>query len=201
MRLEAHDLTCVRGGRTVFEGLTLLAETGKGVQLSGPNGAGKSSLLRMLAGYIRPAAGSIVLEGGAPDTPVGEQCHFVGHLNGVKKALTVAENLHFWAGYLGGGDVDRALTTFALDALARFPAGLLSAGQARRLGLARLALVHRPVWLLDEPSVSLDAASRKILAGLIRDHLKEGGIVVAATHAPLGLKFARELKLGRKATR
>jgi heme exporter protein A len=198
MRLEAHDLTCVRGGRTVFEGLTLHAEAGKGVSLTGPNGAGKSSLLRMLAGYISPAAGKIALEGGAPDTPVGEQCHFVGHLNGVKKALTVAENLHFWAGYLGGGGVDRALGTFALDALARFPAGLLSAGQARRLGLARLALVHRPVWLLDEPSVSLDAASRNILAGLIRDHLKDGGIVVAATHAPLGVKFARELKLGRK---
>ncbi len=196
MQLEAHELTCIRGGKTVFEALSLVAESGKGVLLTGPNGAGKSSLLRVLAGFIPPASGGIALAGGPADTPVAEQCHFVGHLNGIKRALTISENLSFWAGYLGGGEVGQALETFALGALADIPAALLSAGQARRLGLARLALAPRPVWLLDEPSVSLDTASRKILSGVIRDHLKEGGIVLAATHAPLGVSFASELKMG-----
>ncbi len=201
MHLEAHDLTCIRGGRTVFEGLSLRAAAGKGVILTGPNGAGKSSLLRVLAGFIPPAAGGISLHGGADEATLAEQSHFVGHLNGVKRALTVSENLAFWAGYFNGGDVSDALKTFALEALADIPAGLLSAGQARRLGLARLTLGHRPVWLLDEPTVSLDAAAQKVLARVVNGHLKTGGIVVAATHAPLGVKPVQELKLGARARR
>ena len=198
MQLEAHDLTCIRGGRTVFEKISLQAGSGAGILLTGPNGSGKTSLLRLLAGFISPAKGSVSLAGGAEDMSVGEQCHFVGHLNGVKRTLTVSENLAFWADYLGGGDVAAALETFALSALADIPAGLLSAGQSRRLGLARLALAPRPVWLLDEPTVSLDAASQKILAGVVKSHIGGGGIVVASTHAPLGIKFARELRLGQK---
>jgi heme exporter protein A len=196
MQLTVQDLTCVRGGRTVFAGLNLRVAGGSGVELTGPNGAGKSSLLRMLAGFIPPASGQIRIDGGAADTPLGEQCHYVGHLSGVKRAFTVEENLCFWRDYLSGGDVREALATFGLDALADIPAGLLSAGQARRLGLARLSLVHRPVWLLDEPSVSLDAASRKVLGRVIAAHIKAGGIAVAATHAPLGVSFAQRLKLG-----
>lgn len=195
MQLEAHDLSCARGGRTVFEDLTFQVPAGTGLLLTGPNGAGKSSLLRVLAGLVRASSGRVRLHGGAADTPVGEQCHFVGHLNGIKRALSVSENLAFWADYLGGGDVAAALERFTLAALADIPAGLLSAGQARRLGLARLTLAPRPVWLLDEPSVSLDSGSRKILAAAIRRHLKDGGIVVAATHAPLGVKFDGELRL------
>lgn len=197
MQLSAHDLTCIRGGRTVFEGLSLDAGAGEGVLLTGPNGAGKSSLLRLLAGFLRPAEGRITLEGGAAEAPLAEQCHFVGHLNGVKRALSVAENLAFWRDYLGGGDIGAALAAFALEPLAGIPAGMLSAGQARRLALARLALAPRPVWLLDEPAVSLDAAGQESLAGVIAAHLDAGGIAVAATHAPLGVDFAREIRLGR----
>ncbi len=196
MQLSVHDLTCERGGRTVFEGLSFNVAGGQGVELTGANGVGKSSLLRMLAGYLPPAAGEIRLEGADEDTPIGEYCHYVGHLNGVKRVFTVRENLAFWADYLGGGEISRALDAFNLTSLRDIPAGLLSAGQARRLGLARLLLVDRPLWLLDEPTVSLDADSRKIVASVIRDRIKQGGMVVAATHLPLGVKFAQTLKLG-----
>lgn len=196
MRLSVQDLTCVRGGRTVFEHLSFDAEPGKGVQLVGANGVGKSSLLRILAGFLPPAAGTFTLEGADEETPIGEFCHYVGHLNGVKRAFTVHENLAFWTDFLGGGEVDDALDAFNLLDLKDIPAGLLSAGQARRLGLARLRLVERPLWLLDEPSVSLDEASRNILASTIEGHIAGGGLVIAATHLPLGVKFAQTLTLG-----
>lgn len=195
MKLKVQDLSCERGGRLVFEGLSLNVNNGTGVELTGPNGSGKSSLLRLMAGFIAPAAGNIRLEGGDDDASLGEQCHYVGHLNGVKRALNVRENLIFWALYLGGQDVDAALAAFDLEHLAHIPAGMLSAGQARRLGLARLALVYRPLWLLDEPSVSLDTGSQKILAKAIDAHIKAGGMVIAATHIPLGVKFAQNLEL------
>jgi len=195
MQLSVHDLTCVRGGRTVFEGLSFNVMDGQGVELTGANGVGKSSLLRMLAGYLPPAAGEIRLEGADDDTPIGEYCHYVGHLNGVKHVFTVRENLAFWADYFGGGDIAQSLEAFNLSDLRDIPAGLLSAGQARRLGLARLLLVNRPLWLLDEPTVSLDEDSRKILASVIHDRIKDGGLVVAATHQPLGVKFTQTLKL------
>ena len=195
MKLTVQDLSCVRGGRVVFNGLSLQLQDGAGVELTGPNGSGKSSLLRVLAGFIPPAAGSIRFEGGEDEASLGEQCHYVGHLNGVKRALSVQENLAFWAEYLGGKDVDKALKAFDLENLAHIPAGMLSAGQARRLGLARLALAYRPLWLLDEPSVSLDAGSQKILSKAIIAHIKAGGMVIAATHTPLGVKFAQTLKL------
>lgn len=200
MKLTLQDLTCVRGGRTVFEGLSLNVNEGSGVKLTGPNGAGKSSLLRLLAGFLRPARGRIRLEGGDDEASLGEQCHYVGHLNGVKRALSVQENLAFWSGYLGGAGtedgIERALSAFDLASLSHIPAGLLSAGQARRLGLARLALSYRPLWLLDEPSVSLDAKAGEFLTSAMSAHIKAGGIVIAATHAPLGVRFAQTLKLG-----
>ena len=199
MRLIAENLACIRGGRTIFEGLSLEVAAGEGLVLRGPNGAGKTSLLRTLAGFIPPAAGRIALDGGAADTPLGEQAHYVGHLNGIKRALTVSENLAFWAAYLGGGAIEESLERLDLWGLRDIPAGLLSAGQARRLGLARLHLVPRPVWFLDEPSVSLDTASQSLLAGLIEAHMHSGGLVLAATHVPLGLDLARELVLGQGA--
>ena len=195
MKLTVQDLSCVRGGRVVFNGLSLQLQDGAGVELTGPNGSGKSSLLRVLAGFIPPAAGSIRFEGGEDETSLGEQCHYVGHLNGVKRALSVQENLAFWVQFLGGRDVNHALKAFDLENLAHIPAGMLSAGQARRLGLARLELAYRPLWLLDEPSVSLDAGSQKILSKSINAHIKAGGMVIAATHTPLGVKFAKSLKL------
>lgn len=196
MELTVKDLTCVRGGRTVFEGLNLRVKRASGVELTGPNGAGKSSLLRVIAGLVPAAKGEISLEGTGSDAPVGELCHYVGHLNGIKRAFTVRENLEFWAGYLGGGNIDSALVTFGLESLADIPAALLSAGQARRLGLSRLLVAERALWLLDEPSVSLDEASRKVLGAVIAAHMKAGGMAVAATHAPLGVKFAQRLELG-----
>lgn len=197
MRLEIHDLACERGGRVIFEGLDLSLGAGEGLAVTGPNGAGKTSLLRTLAGFIPPAKGRIVFDGDGDADALAGRRHFVGHHNGVRKSLTVAENLAFWAAYYGGtGAPDAALARFGLGGIADISAGLLSAGQARRLSLARLVQVARPLWLLDEPAVSLDAASAKILAGLIRDHLKGGGIAIAATHAPLGVKLAHTLKLG-----
>jgi heme exporter protein A len=201
MELISHNLDCVRGGRTVFEGLSFKGPAGKGLLLTGPNGSGKSSLLRVIAGFIPQANGTLELKGGDEDAPIGEQCHYVGHLNGVKRAFTIRENLAFWARYLGNGngngaDVDSALAAFDLESLADIPAQLLSAGQERRLGLARIVLAYRPLWLLDEPTVSLDTGSQKLLVRVIKDHLKSGGIVIAATHAPLGVTFAQTLKLG-----
>ncbi|HUW73347.1 MAG TPA: heme ABC exporter ATP-binding protein CcmA, partial [Methyloceanibacter sp.] len=141
-------------------------------------------------------AGQLSAPGAEAGTPVAELCHYVGHLNAVKSAFTVRENLAFWADFAGDGTIDAALAAFRLDALAEISAGLLSAGQRRKLALSRLFAAPRPIWLLDEPSVSLDTASVKRLDAAIRDHLKAGGIAIVSTHVPLKTKFAHELTLG-----
>lgn len=197
MNLVAKELACVRGGRTVFQDLSFSVSAGSGLLLRGPNGSGKTSLLRTIAGLIPRAAGTLMLDGGDPDATVPEQCHFIGHQNGIKRALTVAENLDFWCRYLGGRTITDALDRLHLSDLADIPAGYLSAGQSRRLGLARLVAAHRPLWLLDEPSVSLDTASCGILADIMREHIAAGGIVAASTHADLGLAFDQTLTLGK----
>jgi heme exporter protein A len=198
MKLVVENLACRRGIRTVFSGIAVQLQKGEGLLLTGPNGSGKTTLLRMLAGFIEPAEGEIWLEGGDDERELAEQCHYVGHHNGVKHSFTVAENLHFIADFLGSGDkkYDEAIEIFGLEGLEDIPAGLMSAGQKRRLGLARLVLVPRPIWFLDEPSVSLDVASVKVLAGVVSRHVKQGGMVIAATHVPLGIDFAAELVLG-----
>ncbi|MFO1089002.1 MAG: heme ABC exporter ATP-binding protein CcmA [Hyphomicrobiales bacterium] len=188
MELIAHTLACVRGSRTIFRGVSFALGAGTLTELRGPNGAGKTSLLRTIAGLIEPEAGTLDLKGGDPELSVGQQCHLIAHQDAVKPHLTVRENLAFWRDFLGGGDVDQALATFAISPLASFQAALLSAGQKRRLALSRLALVHRPVWLLDEPTVGLDAASRDRLNALVARHLEAGGIVLAATHIDLGIR-------------
>lgn len=203
--LQADNLTVERGARTVISGLSFTANAGEALLLVGPNGAGKTTLIRTIAGFIRPSGGSVTLKGDSEDRDVAQSCHYVGHLTGVKANLTATENLAFWAAYLAEGHTDRngladkidgALEQFGLSRLADFPAGLLSAGQKRRLGLARLCVAARPVWLLDEPTVSLDAASTELLARLIQTHTAGGGIVIAATHLPLGLEEPRYLRLG-----
>ncbi|MGB8316262.1 MAG: heme ABC exporter ATP-binding protein CcmA [Aestuariivirga sp.] len=195
MQLSAFDLSCERGGRMVFSNINFTLASGEFLQLTGPNGAGKSSLLRLLASLSEPGNGRITLEGGSLDLTPGQQAHYIAHSDASKSALTVAENLAFWRDFLGGGDLDRALGAVNLATLADYPVALLSAGQKRRLALARLALVPRVIWLLDEPSVGLDEASQKLLVALMSDHLKEGGLIVAATHVPLGLKAGKNLHL------
>jgi heme exporter protein A len=208
MKLSSHDLACVRGGRRVFSGVGFSIAAGQALVLTGPNGAGKSSLLRVIAGLIRPAAGTVVLEGGDPELSVAEQSHYVGHLDPLKPALTVTENLAFWARFLNGDRVPdeaaliaRGLEAAGLDDLGQMPAGYLSAGQRRRLSLARVLAAPRPVWLLDEPTTALDAASQERLQTVMQAHLAGGGLIVAATHGPLGLAAPDELQLGASSCR
>ena len=197
MKLVVDNLTCRRGLRTIFEDLSFSVDEGRGLLLTGANGSGKTTLLRMLAGFIEEASGEVHLEGGDEELELAEQCHYVGHHNGVKHSFTALENLQFLADYFGGDHFEEAIDTFGLQGLEDIPAGIMSAGQKRRLGLSRLVLVKRPVWFLDEPSVSLDKQSVAILAGVVSKHIETGGIVIAATHVPLGLDFADELVLGK----
>ena len=198
MKLVGDKLSSVRGSRTLFADLSFDVSAGQSLLVSGPNGAGKTTLLRTIAGFLRPHAGSVALEEGQPDHTLSEQCHYVGHLNAVKASLTVAENAGFWSAFLGGARerVATALETFGLAALCDIPAGYLSAGQKRRLGLARVLLAERPIWLLDEPSAALDEAAQRTLLEAVNAHLAAGGMVVAATHAPLAFAGPRELRLG-----
>ena len=165
--------------------------------ISGRNGAGKSSLLRMIAGLVRCAAGQLTLDGGERDTPLAEQCHYLGHQDAMKPSLTVSENLQFWTEFFGARahTIESALQAVGLAALTDLPAAYLSAGQRRRLSIARLVSVQRPIWLLDEPTSALDSPSQKRLAELMQGHLAGGGMIVAAAHGPIGLERARELKL------
>lgn len=200
MHLIAENLTVERGERTILRGLSFTAAGGEALVLVGPNGAGKTTLLRTIAGFLRPAGGTIRLDGGDGDQSTGEQAHFVGHANAIKANLTVAENVAFWARYLAGetdldARIEAALKHFAISDLAEFPAAYLSAGQKRRAGLARLLVAKRSLWLLDEPTVSLDAASTRLLSAAVNAHLEQGGLVIAATHLPLGFAKARELDL------
>lgn len=206
MNLAVENLCVARGARMVIDQLSFSLSSGEAMLLTGPNGAGKTTLIRTIAGFLAPLSGSLRLDGGDPERDIAEHCHYVGHLNGIKGALTVQENLAFWARYLGSGDpageatrIEAALARFGLEALAGIPAAYLSAGQKRRAGLARLLVAHRPLWLLDEPSVSLDAASTGILASVVSEHAGAGGMVLAATHLPLGLSKTRELRLGQRA--
>jgi heme exporter protein A len=185
MEIVGKALACERGGRLVFENLDVRATGGRMLVLRGPNGAGKTSLLRLLAGLAEPAAGDLNLTGAPGDGDITGQVHFIAHQDAIKLHLTVEENLTFWAGFLGGGDIETALDAMNLRALRQFQAQRLSAGQKRRLGLARLALAPRPVWLLDEPTVGLDTASQALLAKLMNAHLGTGGIIVASTHIDL----------------
>jgi heme exporter protein A len=197
MRLSGLDVRCVRGGREVFSGLDFEASSGEALAVTGPNGSGKTSLLRLIAGLLTIADGSIGLEGGESELTLPEQAHYLGHRDALKSALSVMENLSFWRDFLGGEvfDAGASLAAVGLDHAAHLPAAYLSAGQRRRLSIARLLVVRRPVWLLDEPTNALDTAGQSMFAALMGDHLSRGGLIIAATHAPLGIA-ARELRIG-----
>ncbi|MEO1275458.1 MAG: heme ABC exporter ATP-binding protein CcmA [Pseudomonadota bacterium] len=202
MELLVEDLVCRRGGRAVFGPLSFRLAPGAALWVKGPNGAGKSSLLRLLAGLGRAERGGARLDGAGGAVRLGagawqEQVAFAGHLDAVKPALGVAENLALWQGLsgAGGGEVDAVLDRFGLTRIARRPAAECSAGQKRRLGLARLLLARRPLWLLDEPTVSLDADATVLVADLVREHCAAGGLAVLTSHTDLGLPEAETLAL------
>jgi heme exporter protein A len=187
MSLSATDLTIARGGVPVLEGLSFTLDPGHATVLRGPNGIGKTTLLRTVAGLQPPVSGRI---DGAEDTIA-----YAGHSDGLKPTLTVTENLSFWASVFGAGSIDPALSAFALADLADRHAGNLSAGQKRRLGLARLLVTGRPIWVLDEPTVSLDRDAVAMFARAVQEHLGQGGSALIATHIDLGLD-AETLELG-----
>ncbi len=189
--LEARGLACERGGRLLFRDLDLKLAPGEAALVTGPNGSGKSSLLRLLAGLLPPSAGAVTWTGG------GEaEFHYVGHGDAVKPALTVSQNLAFWVRLAGQGSVAAGLEAVGLAALADLPARLLSAGQRRRLGLARLFAAPAPLWLLDEPTSGLDDAAKQGIERGLSAHLAGGGAAVIATHVPLGVEAPHRIELG-----
>ncbi len=187
MKLSVSGLAVTRSGRPIFSKLSFTLASGEALALTGPNGSGKSTLLRILAGLLPPTAGIIEWSGGDDDTPLSEVAHYLGHRDALKPALTPLELLSFWRSLLGQPAVDplAALERVGLGHAAYLPAAYLSAGQRRRLSLARLLVAHRPLWLLDEPTAALDQASETMFGDLVADHLTRGGLAIIATHAPL----------------
>ena len=206
-RFEGISLDCLRSARPVFRGLAFQIESGGALVLTGPNGSGKSSLLRLMAGLLPPAAGSLSWNGQTiSDDPDAHRLRlrYLGHLDAVKPALTAAENLAFWAGLMGADPdtaVAQALDALGIGHLSDLPARFLSAGQKRRLNLARLALAPAAIWLLDEPATALDAETTDRLRALIQRHRDAGGMAVVSTHSDLGLKDADNLDLSGFAAR
>ncbi len=191
MDITGQDLACERGGRIVFDGLNFIARAGRMLVLRGPNGAGKTSLLRLVAGLNEPAAGHLSVSGDdmTLESTLAENTHFIAHHDAIKLHLTVRENLEFWSDFFGASDnISSAMRAMNLEALSSFHAQRLSAGQKRRLGLARLALIRKPVWLLDEPTVGLDTHSQGLLASMMSAHLASRGIIMASTHIDLPIK-------------
>lgn len=198
MRLIAENLAAERSGEIIVSDITFELSQGDGLIITGPNGSGKSTLLRVVAGLLPPAAGAIRLEGADKAADVADASHYLGHKNAMKSALSVRENLTFWQEFAGEAhlNADEALEMVGLEATADLPFGYLSTGQRRRISICKLLISYRPVWLLDEPTAGLDADSELGFADLMRAHMEDGGIVIAATHLPLGLDNCQQLKLG-----
>ena len=186
--LNVKNLAANRGGFALFEAVSLDMAAGEALRVTGPNGAGKTTLLRCLAGLVRPDTGDITISN-------EESIHYLGHFNAMKPQLTVRENLKFWAAFDSGGEIEAALKTMNLQRLKDLPFNVLSSGQKRRVALARLLLSTRPIWLLDEPTVGLDVTSLALVENLLANHLDQGGIIIAATHTPLGNANWKTLEL------
>jgi heme exporter protein A len=197
MRLCAENLGLERGGRRLFANVSFEVNAGEALVVQGSNGSGKSSLLRAVAGFLPFSEGRLQHEGDDARATLGEQAHYLGHADSLRSALTAGENLAFWAQMLGGavGDVKPALLRLGLRHVVDFPVRALSAGQKRRVALCRLLLSHRTIWLLDEPTTGLDIGGQALLADVMRDHLSRGGLILVATHAPLGIEATRQLRL------
>ncbi|PWK76162.1 heme ABC exporter ATP-binding protein CcmA [Aminobacter sp. AP02] len=198
MRLIAENLSGERAGEAVFAGIGFTLEDGAALVVTGPNGSGKSTLLRVIAGLLPHTVGRIAVEGGGEEfSTVAAACHYLGHQNAMKAALTVNENLAFWRDFCGDGALGTsdALEEVGLGGLGHLPFGYLSTGQKRRAAIAKLLISHRPVWLLDEPTAGLDKASETRFAELMKAHCLAGGIIIAATHLPLGLVGAKDLAM------
>jgi heme exporter protein A len=197
MRLVAEALCGERGDEPVFGPLNFSLDAGEALVVTGENGSGKSTLLRVIAGLLPAASGSVRLEG-AEDDQVASAAHYLGHQNAMKTALTVNENLDFWREFQGEPFLnnDEALDEVGLADLGHLPFGYLSTGQKRRVSIAKLLVSHRQIWLLDEPTAGLDARSERRFAALMAAHLEDGGIIVAATHIPLGIEGAKDLVMG-----
>ena len=201
MKLSAENLGVARGGRLVVSGCSFTLAPGEALAVTGANGAGKSTLLRAIAGLLPLAAGRISVEPQG-EAQLAELTHYLGHANALKGSLTARENLDFWRSILrpsaaaGGLTSLEALAETGLALAADLPCACLSAGQKRRVALARLLTVRRPLWLLDEPAAALDAAAQARLEAAIRRHLASGGLVIAALHAPLDIGPTQSLALG-----
>jgi heme exporter protein A len=196
LSLEVSDLACSRGERRLFTALAFSLASGETMLVTGPNGAGKTTLIRTIAGFLRPDAGAARLDDAEGEVELASSVHYLGHRDGLKAALTVRENLALAPVLMGGSGLTAgaAAERLRLVPLLDLAVAVLSAGQRRRVALARLLMVRRPLWLLDEPTAALDASSSEIVAGLILEHAADGGMTLAATHLPLGLR-ARGLAL------
>ncbi|PDS79605.1 heme ABC exporter ATP-binding protein CcmA [Rhizobium sp. L43] len=201
MHLTAENLAARRGEDLIFVNISFHLAAGEALVLTGRNGSGKSTLLRVVAGLLKPEKGTVIFRDGEgrKDRHPGEASHYLGHRNAMKNELTVAENLEFWRAFLGhptaGLPLEEAVEAVGLSGITHLPFGYLSAGQQRRIAFAKLLVAHRPVWILDEPTAALDASADRLLAELITAHLAQGGIVLAATHQPLGLENVQEMKM------
>ena len=201
MRLVAENLAAKRGEDLIFVNVSFQLGAGEAMVLTGRNGSGKSTLLRVVAGLLRPETGRVeaFFRDGRETRPAREVSHYLGHRNAMKQELTVIENLAFWRDFLGdfeggeGRSIEAAADAVGLGGITHLPFGYLSAGQQRRFAMAKLLVAHRPVWILDEPTAALDASADQMFAGLVHEHLAKGGIALAATHQPLGLKDAKTL--------
>lgn len=197
MRLEAENLAGERGGETIFAGLSFEVGEGEALVVTGPNGSGKSTLLRIICGLLQPEAGKVELSEDGTVLPVRAACHYLGHQNAMKPALSVRENLSFWQKFNGAAqaEIEEALEAVDLPGVEHLPFGYLSTGQKRRVSIARLLVSHRPLWIVDEPTAGLDKASEARFAEIMRGHMQEGGMIVAATHIPLGLESVSSLDM------
>lgn len=196
MRLVAENLKAERGGEEIFDHLSFTISSGEALVVTGPNGSGKSTLLRIISGLLEPVSGRIRFEGSG-GASVQSLCHYLGHQNAMKPTLTVRENLSFWQSFQGTApiDIDVALEQVGLHGIDHLPFGYLSTGQKRRVSIAKLLTNFKPVWVLDEPTAGLDRASETRFAKLIQEHLSKNGIVIAATHIPLGIDNAKSIDL------